>query len=397
METDRSEDRPGGAARGTDGRGGSRPRRGRRRPGAWRLAGWAALPAGLVLREVAFAWPDATERLYGRLLYPRIAALLGAVNGWLPVSLAELMLAAVPVAAAIWGVWRWRRGGPGAGVLRWAERLWILAGVALLAFLGLWGLNYARPGLAERLQLIREPVRARELLELGRGLAVETAAAWDELDADPEAPTAPGLSTPELDALVDAGFRRLELPGLAVTGEPSPAKPLMLSPLLSRLGLSGVFVPFTGEPSVNADVPDASRPLVLAHEKAHQRGITDEGEAGLVAWMVCMDAAHPYLRYAARLYGASRLLAAAAAELPDEAAAAYRKMGPGPLTDLRAIREFWEAHRGVGSRAATRLNDAYLRSNRVPGGVHSYGRVVDLLVALERRRLGGGTDRPAPR
>jgi len=163
-----------------------------------------------------------------------------------------------------------------------------------------------------------------------------------------------------------------------------PAKELLASPLLSRLGISGIFIPFTGEPSINTQQPDASLPVVVAHEKAHQRGITDEGEASLAGVMACLVAEDPYLRYAAHLEIAGRLIGAIARVQPEEAAAAWERLGAGPRADLAAIREFWERHRGAATRVARGVNDAYLRSNRVPGGVRSYGRVADMLVALDR-------------
>ena len=191
----------------------------------------------------------------------------------------------------------------------------------------------------------------------------------------------------DLDELVDAGYRALSLPGDAIEGETTPAKGLRSSILFSYLGVSGIFVPFTGEPSVNTLQPDVALPFVLAHEKAHQRGITHEGEANFAAFLVCSRVDAPtYLRYAAYLFATSYLLQEAARYLPPEdVAAAWEALGPGPRADLRAIAEFWKGYEGVASEAASQVNDGYLRALRVPEGVESYDAVVRMLLALDAR------------
>ena len=61
---------------------------------------------------------------------------------------------------------------------------------------------------------------------------------------------------------------------------------------------------------------------------------------------------------------------------------------PGVQRDLTAAREYWAQFEGRTSRATRRVNNAYLRSNRVPDGVLSYGRSVELLIAYARSRGG---------
>jgi hypothetical protein len=137
---------------------------------------------------------------------------------------------------------------------------------------------------------------------------------------------------------------------------------------------------------MNGMLPDVFTPLVVAHEKAHQRGITNEGEANLVAFLVCSGADdYPYLRYSAYLSAATRLIAAASSDLPEQAESAWELLGEGPRRDLAAVREFWERYHGPMAEIAEKVNDSYLRSQRVPEGVRSYGQVAELLVALDRQ------------
>jgi hypothetical protein len=361
-----------------------------------RVAGLALLPAALALRALTFRFPDLTERVYGEAIYPRVAELLGALNGAIPFSLAEAVLAVLGAHAIGYLVWRWssykrrrsprRRDPRRKTLLRSLARTWTGVGALVLAFLVLWGFNYARPSLAQRLELPGDAASAEEILKAGRVSARMATQLHGVLGMASDQPTHLPLSFHELNEVVEGSLRGLDLPGYGLLRVGSPAKALASSGLLSYLGLSGVFVPFTGEPSINDWVPDASLPVALAHEKAHQRGVTDEAEASLVAFMVCADPqGPPYLRYAAYLFAASRLLGAASRSLPEEAAEAWTDLGEGPRRDLLAIHEFWSRYEGPAAAVAERVNDTYLRSNRVAEGVRSYGRVVQLLVALDRR------------
>jgi len=81
----------------------------------------------------------------------------------------------------------------------------------------------------------------------------------------------------------------------------------------------------------------------------------------------------------------------AALGLRDRRAARWlrRQRIPGVQRDLADLRSYTRRHRGSVSRVATRVNDAYLKANRVPGGVESYDQVTRLLLRYARSR--GGT------
>ena len=345
-----------------------------------------------MLRDLSFRFPHSTERVYGQWIYPRIAFVMGGVNGLVPFSLAEATLAAVFLITLGWLVVKRRRSrgqkkrGKIRFLLRAAANLWILSGGVGFVFLLLWGLNYGRPNLQSRLDLSTDAARAEEVLFAGRRCAEMASRLHGALNVPVDRPTRLPMEFPALNELIDRHLRALELPGYPIRRSTSPAKRLMVSPAISYLGLSGIFIPFTGEPSMNGMIPDVSVPLAMAHEKAHQRGITNEGEANLVAFLACARVSdQAYLRYAAYLFAASRLIGAASRYLPEEAGSAWETLGPGPRRDLAAVREFWSRYDGFAADFANKVNDSYLHSFRVPEGVQSYGQVTQLLVALHRQ------------
>jgi hypothetical protein len=369
-------------------------------PSRGRLALWGVgfclAPLAFGLRALAFQYPQETERIYGEWLYPRIALVIGGINSLVPFSLAEMTLGVLLILGFGYLVLRRRRRRSSssciASLVGAVTAMWVLAGAAALSFLLLWGFNYARPDLETRLQLSVEHIEKEEVIEAGRHCAVLATKLHGSL-AQPSGPTRLPLDFSSLNRLTDRRLQELELPGDRVRYPTSPAKKLWLSSPLSYLGISGIFIAFTGEPSVNALLPDAVVPMVVAHEKAHQRGITNEGEANLAAFLACAGASGtPYLPYTAYLYAAAQLLQTASVRWPDAASDGWSALGTGPRQDLDAIHDFWQRYHGPAAEAAEKVNDAYLRSFRVPEGVQSYQRVVELLVALDRQgKLGGGS------
>ena len=257
-------------------------------------------------------------------------------------------------------------------------------------FLACWGFNYARGRLADRMELDPTDIRAEEVVALARVYARNANQAYEEAGYSTAASRTP-LDFTALNASLDRLFAHRAIPGDPIRGETIPLKPLRSSLLLSYLGISGIYIPFTGEPSVNAHQPAPSLPYVAAHEKAHQRGITNEGEASFAAFLVTTsDEAPPHVRYSGYLMSASRLMSEASRYLgKNDLETAWAVFDPGPLEDLRMIREYWLGFEGPASEATHEVNHRYLESMRVPGGAQSYDEVVQLLVAWERAH--GGT------
>lgn len=62
---------------------------------------------------------------------------------------------------------------------------------------------------------------------------------------------------------------------------------------MDGLGISGLYVPWTGEALVRTDLSPAALPFTAVHEMMHARGIADEGLANIAAWQVCQSAGGP--------------------------------------------------------------------------------------------------------
>ncbi|MBQ9953226.1 MAG: DUF3810 family protein [Clostridia bacterium] len=70
-------------------------------------------------------------------------------------------------------------------------------------------------------------------------------------------------------------------------GEVVDAKPLLLSPMYTAMGIGSMYSPLTGEVLVNTDYPELAIPMQIARAIAKQRGITNDGDAKFIAFLVC--------------------------------------------------------------------------------------------------------------
>lgn len=344
------------------------------------------LAAAFVLQTLASRNPQLVERYYSRRIFPPIIHLLSLVNGVVGFSIAEVLtyvLAAAIVGTVIYQArevyLRRRRIG---GVIRidLLALIWI-SGSGILIFLLIWGLNYQREPLGAKLGFTGRSATDEQLKVISETIVNEVNSNYSGShfdDAGDPSRSAP-LSRAELYELIESGFRNELLLGESVNGRYGPPKPLYASGLLSRLGLAGFYMPFTGEPHFNNAQPDFDLPYVIAHEKAHQRGFAFEDEANFIAFLICVNSTHPYIRYSGYL-NALKLVGAGATSDPEFYQRLSERIGKGPRNDLRARSDFWARHQGPARAVAARVNNSYLKANGIAAGTRSYSEDVALII-----------------
>ena len=336
--------------------------------------------------------PAVVERWYARGLYPVLSAALSCGSGLVPVSVAEISLVAAGFLLA-WRLVRMLRAGRpsgwGAAALLFLSDLTLVAGGLALAFVLLWGLNYKRLPFATSAGLDATPAPSGELRDLAVFLAGRANALREGRGEDSQGVMVTHGGFRRVLARTAAGFDAAASRYPILEGGCLRPKPLLLSEMLSWLGLTGIYSPFTGEANVNVRAPESELPFSASHEAAHQRGFAREDEANFVAYLACRFHPDPDFNYSGLLAAsvhASNALFTIDREAWREVEA---KRSPAVARDLGALRAWAARYEGAASRASERVNDAYLRAQGQAEGVRSYGRMVDLLLA-ERRAEGGG-------
>jgi Protein of unknown function (DUF3810) len=345
------------------------------------------LSVAAALRLAAQLEPSWVERCYSRALYPRIVASISWATSWTSVAVGEPLAVAFVLGAAAWLARRarvtvsrrWRATASGA---------FGLLGSLYLAFLLVWGLNYQRLPLAAGAGL-HAPEPSREELE---GLAEGLVAVCDRLRTrvaqDARGVFRAGETPGEVLDRASLGYECAAARFRWMNGFVPRPKGATASPLLSVLGISGIYLPFTAEPLVDTQMPDSDVPFAAAHEMAHGLGFAREDEANYVGSVACRLHPDAAFRYSGSLVASIYALAALARVDSPAAQRIHEARGAAVRRDLADLAAWSARHEGPVSRASLRVNDAYLRSNGQRAGVASYDRFVDLLVAEERKEGG---------
>jgi hypothetical protein len=352
----------------------------------------------LVFRFVSWL-PGLVEAVYATWLGPLIVRPLSHITAVFPFSLVEIVwisyvawlvvLSARTVAAVVRKQRRVSNAALGGGL-----RLARDAGVVMGLFYLMWGFNYARSPLDERLEWPEWDPPDVETLERLTVEAVEAAnQAYFAIHQSEDAgtPTPMPADVGELDDALEEGWSRaaelLDLPP-STQKRYGRTKRLLLSPLVARFGIAGFYFPWTAEANVLRDTPLVSRSQSMAHEKAHQRGIGPESEASFLGYVAGTLAPNPQVRYSALVFAQGQLLNALARGDRDAARQIVERRFPGIRRDLEDVAEYWRRFEGVGRTIGRAVNDRYLRTNRVHGGIQSYGFSVRLLITFASQNNG---------
>lgn len=361
---------------------------------------------GLV--SLAIAWGcgqsgEFVENVYASGFGQSIGRGLGAVTGVLPTSVAELLLFLagawflVVAGRAAWHVgWRKRRAlnAIACGGLHFGA----FASIALALFYVFWGLNYFRAPLLERAgwqeYATSQDDENEELRRLCEELVLATNVSYQLATGaeDYGSPSAPKAEPSVLDGEIEVGYQRVQQDlGLheSFGATRSRAKPVALSGAMNLLQISGFYFPWTGEANYNRLQPGCSIPFVIAHEKAHQRCITSEDEANFFGFLACVRSDDPYVRYSGYLFAQRQLLNELFEVDPEAAKELLAKRLPGVQRDVNDLRAYWQQfEQGVAGevgKASEAVNDAYLKTNGVKGGVQSYRMSAKLLIVYARK------------
>lgn len=305
-------------------------------------APWLLLiPLGIFVPRLAAQHPDWIEAYYSEKIYPFISAWMGKLNSFTRASLAECILFALVITVAVLTlVYLYRllfRRIRFSAFVGYLLSLCIAGGVLLNLFYVMWGFNYFRPSLYTLLTLPveerstddwRQHVYALRKKQTHYGAkCVKMRKAYSHSKKD----TRPTLTK------FRPHTQRLAVSFLFFPGCTYAAKGVASSIGLSYAGISGIFIPHTGEANVNVDQPALLMLSAAAHETAHYLGIAREDEANFASYLACTHSQDPSISYSgtmlALIHCGNKLYAAD----KEKYSALYATYNEGVVRDLGAI------------------------------------------------------------
>ncbi len=308
------------------------------------------------------------EKWYSQKLYVGIAKTFSSISSKIPFSLDDLFYFILFMIILLYLVLPFLKKISVGKSIKFI--LNILASIYILFYI-LWGFNYFRSDLNERLGIKKQTpdtgLFTDELKSLIQ-ITNKTYITFDDFDKS------------EIDLLIENSYKKLA-PMLKIKypqGKRRPKK-ITFSRFFAKAGISGYYGPFFNEVHVNKFVLPVEYPFVLAHEKAHQFGITSEAEANFYAWLVCASSSSEKLKYSANmtllrffLYQGSRL---------ENYNDIIKELNDNVKADYLKISENWQKLRSEKvDKIATKVNDTYLKTNQVEKGIDDYDGVVQLVM-----------------
>ena len=355
-------------------------------------------PISTLIIEFAAANPHFTEHIYSRGIYSVLAGIFGRLFGIFSFSVAEILFYVMLISMILYTVLQTigliKRRDRKQRILRILATAGCMMGISYFMFTMLSGLNYHRLTFAEQSGLDVRPSSAQELGLLYEEL-IERANYLRTLvnvDEDGVMVFYP-YSIHDVARRAPEGIERLAEQYPVFDGFVPPPKPVLSSRGLSMLNIAGIYIPFTFEANVNADLPHYIIPFTMLHELSHFKGFMREDEANFIAYLAAREMDCPAFRYSGvmmaliytgdALYNIDR-------ELFFEL---NRQIDDAVWLDFAHSREFWAQFEGSETIAqivvgVVAINHLYLLHNRQDDGVHSYGRMVDLLMADYHIRHG---------
>ena len=316
----------------------------------------------------------AIEQFYSTSIYPRIQTILTPVSNLVPFALVDVLTVAAVVALMVstaFAVSRARAARSWRPIAGFLASIATAGAVIYLVFLAVWGLNYRRVPMEERLAFDSHPPSTPQVMKRGFDAIRRMNGVYAEAHRIGWEPD------PRHDrALLEAyAFVQQKLSD-APAATPGRLKSTIYGPYFRWTTVDGMVDPFALEVLANPDLLPFERTFVAAHEWAHLAGFADESEANFVAWLTCIRAGA-----AAQYSGWLSLYWQIGSEVsPDDRRLLWDKVAEGPRKDIQAISD--RLQRGqlpFLQRASWRVYDKYLRANRVEEGIRSYGKVITLI------------------
>lgn len=338
----------------------------------------------LLVRIIAAQFPEGTEQIYSRWIFPVIRQIMDMTLSRLPFPSVYLFLLGVVGILVYQVVQVQRKVGFKQKVRRLARSSINFAGLLVFLFLVLWGYNYQRIPVYQQLSLDPIPLSQEELIKEievthSTMLPLRDSLTSDTLAIEETIPYA------DLEDIVRKELRMtLSRLGFGAKGHPR-TREFLPSGFLRRMGILGIYFPYTGESYIDPTLHVLEKPFTVAHEMAHSFGITNEGEANFISWVTGIQSEQGLLQYCAQL----QLLRYQLNDLRKTDPKAYTQtigtLDHGVINDIRSIVLKSQEIKPISLELTRKSNDLFLKTQGVKAGVKSYAQLPMLAHAWRNR------------
>jgi len=346
----------------------------------------------LLFLQIGFVYflsnfPNFIENNYSNGIYKLISKLLRKLFGSIPFSIGDIIYFVILLLLVSILIKLIKNNN------RKKLLLQLLAGFSIFYFFfySFWGLNYSRLPITKSLAI--EKVKTlpsgkfdvEPLKKLTDYLIYKTAKIQLQLSGNDTLPVIVPYTKNKILKLTNIGYQNLSKQFKQFQYQPTSLKKSLFSVPLTYMGFAGYFNPLTGEAQVDYLIPKVTLPMTCSHEVAHQLGIASESEANFIGYLAANFHDDLYFQYAANLMALRYALSDIYRYDPKLYQDYIEKLPKGILKNIQELREFWLKYQNPSEPIFKVFYDNYLKANLQEDGLESYNRMVDLLIAYDKK------------
>ena len=337
----------------------------------------------VVLKIIRF-FPEFIECWYSNGLYVFISNSLRISLGKLPFSLGDVLYALLIIWAIRW-FWLLKKNKTIQSLA--PKQKWKAISLSILSFLSivyflfhlLWGLNYYREPLYEKMKIKREYSDA-DLALFTQKLIAKTNAIQLGLMKDKNRKVVVPYSKSQLFEMNRNGYQNLALEHSMFQYSHLSIKKSLFSIPLTYMGFGGYLNPFTNEAQVNSLGPLYSFPMTANHEMAHQIGFASESECNFIGFLASIKNEDAYIQYSGYSLALRYCLRNWQARDEKKVALFLKTIHPGVLANFKESEIFWKQYDTFIDKGFHIFYDNFLKMNQQKDGMEGYSKYVDLMV-----------------
>lgn len=341
-----------------------------------------ALPLQIILVKWIGSYPELVEKYYSNGIYPVLSQFLRTLFGWIPISIGDILYFSLFILAGRY-LFKQRKNIK-QKPLAFLKNIAIALSITYFLFHLLWGMNYYRLPITEKLEIEKE-YTINELQVFTKYLIGKSNHYQIKITGDSIDPVKMPYSKKEIFQKTKQGYTSLKEMYPDFEYKKPSLKSSLFSLPLTYMGYGGYLNPFSNEAQVNGKTPLFRLPTVSGHEVGHQLGYSAEDATNFIGFLVTAKNEDDYFKYAAY----SNSLAYCLSDLSRKDSIKFKEtiqdLNPGVKKNFKEVAEFWEKYENPLEPVFKSIFNTFLKANNQEEGIKSYNSVVGLLISYHTK------------
>lgn len=331
----------------------------------------------IIIINILSFFPQFIEDYYSNGLYPYISKASRIIFGIVGFSLGDIIYGIVIIFILRW-IWKTRKTWR----TQWKTNLLtIVSFMSIFYFLLqlLWGLNYLRVPLNEKLSIEKE-YTPEELVVFTKRMIEKANEVHFQITNDTAKKVVIPYSVEEIYQNSPGGYSTVSVEYPEFTYMHYSIKSSIISTPLSYMGFGGYLNPFTNEAQVNEKLPLYNLPTTTCHEMSHQIGYASESEANFIGYMASIHNKDIYYKYSGYTFAVKYCMRNIAKLDEKQSKKMLQLINPGIRKNFKESEEFNEKYSSFIEVIFEVFYDNFLKANKQEDGLEGYSKFVGLLV-----------------